>query len=132
MRKVCCLLVLLIEIGGSSGCAKPVQVLRVNSPVPGVFFTIETSYSRGPAAADFTRIYAHLRSNGYSDKVLVLDGQYLQHTKIVWFNSQEVTLCIPEGYTQSFRNYVVLRAGDVSKSIHASIQEHCGSEPSAR
>lgn len=128
MKTICCLIALLIQVSVILGCAKPDHVDRINSPSHGLFFTIETNYAGGPAAADFTRIYAHLEVNGQSDKELVLDGQYLQNTKVLWLNSHEVRLCVSEGYTESFRNYVGLRAGGVSDTIHSHLDQHCSTK----
>lgn len=92
----------------------------------GLFITVETHFGRGAPTADFTRIYAHLEADGRSDRELVLDGEYLQGTKIIWLDPHEVTLCLAEGYTESFRNYVTLHAGGVTQAVHTHIQEHCG------
>ena len=81
---------LLLSFAAISGCGKPDRVDRIDSPNPDLFLTIETSYAAGPAAADFTRIYAQLQAKGQTDKELVLDGQYLQNTKAVWLNSNEI------------------------------------------
>ncbi|HEV3481171.1 MAG TPA: hypothetical protein VGR97_02465 [Candidatus Acidoferrales bacterium] len=121
-----CLLALTIQVFLISGCAKPDRVDRTNSPMAGLFITVETHYGRGAPAADFTRIYAHLEADGKADKELMLDGEYLQGTKLIWLDPHEVTLCVPEGYTESFRNYVTLHAGGVTQTVHAHIQEHCG------
>ena len=117
----------LLMLGIFSGCAKPDRVDRINSPVTGLFITVETRYGRGAIAADFTRVYAHLEANGKSDESLVLDGEYLQDTKVIWLNPHEVTLCIPQGATDSFRNLLTLRAGGVSQTIRTHLQEHCNS-----
>ena len=125
MKSPWCFVALLVELAIIAGCGKPDKVDRINSPNPDVFLTVETNYALGPAAADFTRIYAHLEAKGYSDKELVLDGQYLQNTKVVWLSSNTVMLCISKGYTESFRNYVGLRAGGVSEMIHTHFEEQC-------
>jgi hypothetical protein len=126
MRKLYHPLVLLI-LGICSGCARPARIDRTDSPIAGLFVTVETNYAIGPASADFTRVYAHLEAQGESDKKLVLDGHYLEHTKVIWLNPREITLCMPEGFTDTFRNYVTLRAGGMSQTIHIHIQEHCQS-----
>jgi hypothetical protein len=124
MRNICSLLA-LFAFGISSGCGKADRIDRVNSPESGLFVTVETRYGRGAVSPDFTRIYAHLEGSGQSDKKLLLDGEYLQGTKVVWLKPSEVTLCVPEGYTESFRNYVTLRAGGISQTIHTHFVEHC-------
>jgi hypothetical protein len=108
-----------------SGCSKPDQVDRVDSPLPGLYVTVETHFGPGAIAADFTRIYAHLEAGGQSDKKLLLDGEYLQNTKVVWVSPKEVKLCMPEGFTESFHNYVTLNAGKSSQTIRAHLQEQC-------
>jgi hypothetical protein len=120
-------LLALLMLGICSGCARPARVDRTDSPMTGLFVTVETNYAIGPASADFTRVYAHLEAHGESDKKLVLDGHYLEHTKVIWPNLHEITLCMPEGFTDTFRNYVTLSAGGVTQMIHAHIQEHCQS-----
>jgi hypothetical protein len=125
MKHLYCALWLLALVASLSGCSKPDHIDEVNSPTPGVFFTVETYYGRGPIVPDFTRIYAHLQVNGKSDRKLVLDGDYLQNTKIIWRSPHDVTLCISDGYTDSFRNYVTLQVGKVLDTIHSSLREHC-------
>jgi hypothetical protein len=115
----------LAAIAICSGCAKPDHVDHVESPTAGLFFTVETRYGRGAMSPDVTRVYAHLEANGKSDRQLVLDGEYLEKTKIIWLSSSQVTLCIPDGYTDSFRTYVTLRAGAMSETIRSHLQEHC-------
>jgi len=63
-----------------------------------------------------------------ADKKLVLDGEYLENTQVTWLNPSEVTLCMPNGLTDSFRNYVTLTVGDgASETIRTHLQEHCPS-----
>jgi hypothetical protein len=126
MKNLFRLLALLI-LGIFSGCGRPDRVDRINSPMAGLFVTVETHYGLGPTVADFTRVYAHLEANGQSDKKLLLDGEYLQNVKVVWVSPNEVTLCMREGYTESFRNNVTLRAGGMSQTIHTHIEERCQS-----
>ena len=126
MRSGCFIVALLAEVALCSGCARPDHVDRIESPWgEGVFFTVETHHGRGPLSSDFTRVYAHLESNGKSDRKLVLDGEYLENTKVSWHSSYDVTLCVPDGYTDSFRTYVTLDSGGVSKTIHSHLQEQC-------
>ncbi len=125
MKNLCLFLVLLMQLTLISGCGKH-QIDRVSSPDPEVFLTVETSYALGPATSDFTKIYAHLEAKGRSDKELILDGQYLDKTKFVWESPSELTVCIADGgFTESFRNYITLRAGGISETIHSRLQERC-------
>ncbi len=125
-------LVLLIQVGIFAGCAdivRPDNVQRFDSPVAGLFFTVETWYGHGAVSPDFTRVYAHLEAKGKTDRELVLDGEYLEETKVIWLSPTEVALCLDksykEGYTDHFRTYVTLDAGGVSRTIHTHFQEHC-------
>jgi hypothetical protein len=112
-----------------SGCSGPDHVTTVNSPTPGVFFTVETSYRHGPISSDYTRIYAHLMRNGDKDRKLVLSGEYLEGTRIIWVDPGDVVLCMPEGdtFTDSFHNVVTLIAGNVSETIRNHLREDCKS-----
>lgn len=132
MRNLYRLLVLLIAVGVFAGCAliaHPDRVQRFDSPVAGLFFTVETWYGRGAIAPDFTRVYAHVEANGKTDRELVLDGEYLEKTKVIWLSPAEVTLCVEttyqEGYTDHFRSYVTLSVGGVAKTIHSHYQGRC-------
>jgi len=110
------------------GCAKPNRVETVNSPTNGVFYTVET-FGNGPLVSDFTRVYAHLERRGKSDKKLVIDGDYLEFSKITWNDPHDVTLCMKGGITNTFRNEVTLIVGDRpedSETIHSHLDEHCG------
>jgi len=132
MRNLYRLLVLLIAVGIFAGCALIAHsdsVQRFDSPVAGLFFTVETWYGHGAISPDFTRVYAHLEANGKTDRELVLDGEYLEETKVIWLSPSEVTLCVEttykEGYTDHFRSYVTLSAGGVAKTIHSHYQGRC-------
>ena len=128
MKTSAFLAMLLVQTGLLTGCAKPDRVARVNSPMGGVFLTVETRHGQGAISNDFTRIYAHFESEGKSDKELLLDGEYLEDTKVVWLNPSEVTFCVPSGSpTDHFANNVTLHAGDESWRIHSRLQEHCNS-----
>lgn len=118
-----CLLALLML--GNPGCGKPDEVNRFDSPTTGLFVTVETNSSIGPASADFTRIFVHLDIHGESAKELILDGHYLQHTTVIWLNPHEVTLCVPEGFTNTFRNHITLHADGITQTIQVHIREHC-------
>lgn len=121
-------LVLILLAGGVfSGCAfKPDHVDRVGSPLPGLFATVETHYGRGAPAPDVTRVYVHLEADGKADKKLVLDGEYLEKTKVIWLNSHEVILCISDAYSyiDSFHNSVYFGAGK-GRLIRVHLQEDC-------
>lgn len=119
---VCVLLWLLMSL---LACAKPDRVVRVNSADQGVFFTVETVHGQGAISNDFTRIYAHLENGNKSDQELVLDGEYLEETKITWLNPGEVTLCVPDGSTDTFRNLVTLSAGGRSQTVRTHLRENC-------
>jgi hypothetical protein len=119
---------LLLQAVLFTGCANPDRVVKVNSPMGGVFLTVETWHGQGASSNDFTRIYAHFESKGKSDKELLLDGEYLEDTKVVWLNPSEITFCVPSGSpTDHFANNVTLNAGNESWRIHSLLQEHCNS-----
>lgn len=110
------------------GCAKPDHVTTVKSPTEGVFYTVETFNGHGAADSDFTRVYAHLERNGKSDKKLVVDGGYLEISKIIWTGPHDVTLCKQAGITNSFRSDVTLISGDTSETIHNHLRELCNAQ----
>lgn len=119
---LCTMLYLVVSL---TGCAKPDHVETIKSPVDGLFYTVETYNGHGPADADFTRVYAHLERNGRSDKQLVVDGGYLELSKITWVSPHDVTLCMKAGVTNSFRNEVTLSLDDTSITINNHLQERC-------
>ncbi len=108
-----------------AACAKPDAAIRVNSPAPGVFMTVETYHGHGAIDDDYTWIYAHLVADGNSDRRLVLAGEYLESTTVTWASDSEVTLCIPEGYTDRYSNYVTLEAGKAWLTIRSHLHEDC-------
>ncbi len=79
---------------------------------------METFNGHGAADSDFTRVYAHLERNGKSDRKLVVDGGYLEISKITWTGPHDVTLCKQAGTTNSFRSDVTLISGDTAETIH--------------
>ena len=112
-----------------SGCSKPDQVTTVTSPMQGVFYTVELFKTAGPTS-DFTRVYAHFERAGKAEKMLVLDGENLTVTKIIWNNPHDATLCLDGGITNTFRSEVTLIVGDApdaSETIYNHLGEHCGS-----
>jgi hypothetical protein len=128
VKKHICLAPLSLLVICIAGCAKPDRVVTIKSPFDGVFYTVETFNGHGPADSDFTRVYAHLQHGGKKDKQLVVDGTYLEFSKVVWDGPRDVTLCLKEGgITNSFRNEVTLFAGENSETIHNHLQEHCDS-----
>ena len=127
MKRHCLFATSLLPVLFTLGCAKPDRVTRVSSPLEGVFYTVETFYGHGAADSDFTRVYAHLERNGKSDRKLVVDGTYLELSKILWSSPHDVTLCVASGTTDSFRSQVTLIAGGASETIHNHLQELAGS-----
>jgi hypothetical protein len=103
-------------------CAKPNAVRVFNSPTNGVFYTVETYYGHGPSS-DTTRVYASLGHGG--EKMLVLEGENLTVTKVMWEGQHAATLCLDGGITGTFRNEVTLISGTASETIHNRLQEHC-------
>jgi len=125
MKRWCLLIALYLTVSFISGCAKPDHVTTVKSPTEGVFYTVETFNGHGAADSDFTRVYAHLERNGESDKKLVVDGGYLEISKITWASPHDVTLCLQAGVTDSFRSEVTLMVGDISVTLHNHLREDC-------
>jgi len=112
-----------------SGCSKPDGVTTVNSPTKGLFYTVETFKNGGPTS-DATRVFAHLERNGKGKKLLVLDGENLTVTKIIWSNPHDATFCLDGGITNTFRNEITLIVGDTpddSETVYNHLREHCGS-----
>jgi hypothetical protein len=125
MKKSLFVPLLLLQIGLLSACAKPDRITRVNSPAQGIYFTVETWHGHGAIDNDFTRIYAHVENGNRSGRELVLSGEYLQDTKITWLNPDEATLCIPNGFTDTFRSSVTIEAGGRSETIRSHLRDHC-------
>ena len=61
--------------------------------------------------------------------MLVLEGGNLTVPKIIWYSPTDVTLCLEDGDTQTFRNYATLFACDKSITVHHRLDEDCGSAP---
>ena len=115
-----------LQLGLLTGCAKPAQITTMKSSTPEIFYTVETYNGHGAVVADSTDVYAHLERNGKVDKKLVLGGEYLLITKAIWHSPTEVTLCMPDGLTRSFRNQVTL---DVNDGSSVTIRTHLQEEP---
>jgi hypothetical protein len=133
MKKSSIFVSLYLTVTCFTGCAKPDHVTTTNSPIKGVFYTVEVFKAGGPTS-DTTRVYAHLERNGKTKKMLVLDGGNLTVAKITWNNPHDVTLCLAGGITDTFRNEVTLIVGDGpddSETIYNHLQEHCNASPTA-
>ena len=124
-RTRCLVTTLCVALSLALGCARPDHVESIKGPVEGVFYTVETFYGHGAIASDFTRVYAHLERNGKSDRQLVIDGEYLEFSKIIWVGPHDVTLCMKGGFADSFRTQVTLTVGNASETIHNHLEEHC-------
>jgi hypothetical protein len=116
------LLYFLLQMIFTVGCTKPSKIVRIDSPTPGLFYTVETYDGRGPLASDFTRVYANLERGGRKETELVLDGEYLQVEDAVWTSPTDVVLRI-SGNTNSYHNFVVLVSAKPSITIHTSLRQ---------
>jgi hypothetical protein len=121
----CFVAALSATLSFAPGCARPDHVESIKGPVEGVFYTVETFHGRGAIDSDFTRVYAHLERNGKSDRQLVVDGSYLEFSRIIWASPHDVTLCMKAGLTNSFRTEVTLIVGNAAETIHNHLEEHC-------
>ena len=100
----------------------------IKSPIKGLFHTVETYYGHGPMDSDFTRVYAHLERDAKSDKELVLDGEYLEGSTIIWNDPHNATICLKNGITDIFHNEIVFATGNSSETLYYHLQEQCDSK----
>lgn len=110
------------------GCARPDKVAISRSPTEGVFLTVETFEGHGPVSSEVTRVYAHFERHGKAKKILVLEGDNLTVSKILWVAPNADTLCLDGGITDIFRNQVTLILGDSredAETIYSHLDEHC-------
>ncbi|MGH9542538.1 MAG: hypothetical protein ACRD2H_11725 [Terriglobales bacterium] len=112
-----------------SGCARPGKVETFRSPTAGVFVTVETyDGGPGPLGSNIIKIYAHFEHLGKSKRMLVLDGDGLIVSKIIWNTPHDDTICLGDGITDTFHNRVTLILGDnqeESETIRNHLDEHC-------
>jgi hypothetical protein len=90
-----------------------------------MFYTVETFYGHGALESDYTRVYAHLRRDQSSERILVLSGGYLELRKVVWTSPHEDTFCLGAGRTDTFRNEVTLIIGNESETVRNHLDERC-------
>jgi hypothetical protein len=109
----------------TAACSKPDIVTKYVSPTEGVYYTVETFKGHGAIDNDYAWVYAHFENGGKSDKEVVMSGEYLEISKIIWNNPRDATLCYSASATNDFRSMVVLRAGGVSVTIHNHLREGC-------
>ncbi len=65
-----------------------------------------------------------MERSGQSDKALVLSGTYVTVSKVEWINSTENVIFMENGgFTSTFQNQVTLRAGGITETYHAYLQE---------
>jgi len=120
--KLTAISLLLIFVACSK--SKPDQIATIKSPTDGVFYTVETFEGHGAIDNDYTRVYLHMERSGESAKALVLSGTYVTVSKVAWINATENTIYIDGGFTSTFCNQVTLRAGGVTETFHAYLQEN--------
>jgi hypothetical protein len=101
--------------------------MTIASPRDEVFYTVE-SFALNGSVADDTKVYAHSEYDGKSDEELVLEGKNMELSKIVWNAPDDVTLCLKQGITGTFRSKVILivrGTPEAFKYIDNHLQEHC-------
>ena len=118
---------IFLQIGILVGCYKPDKITTIKSPDEEILFTIETETGHGAISSDYTTVYARVARNGKANKIDVLSGENLEITKIVWTEPDEATVCLVDGITVIFRNYVTLKINDrSSRTIRTHLQENPG------
>ncbi len=115
---------------GMAGCARPDRVETFKSPTAGIYLTVDTyNGGPGPLGSDYTRVFAHFERQGKSARALVLGGDSLTVSRIIWDSPDDDTLCInSDSFTDSFSNQVTLIVGNSlrdSVTIHSRLREHC-------
>jgi hypothetical protein len=119
------LIVLLIET--ISGCHKPDTVTTIKTSDKELSFTVETDVGRGAISSDYTDVYAVVVRGAKADKKQILGGENLKIAKIVLLDPDNATVCLTDGITVHFRNYVTLSVGDgASRTIRTHLQEESG------
>lgn len=119
-------LALLVCFASVIGCrSRPTRVVRFNGPSPNLFYTVEAWEQGGAISSDFTRVFAHFEQNGKSDRVMFLDGAYLQLSSVRWTGANEATICIAEGRVNSFKETVTLKADGVSHAVRNLLDPKC-------
>jgi hypothetical protein len=112
-----------------SGCARPERVKTFSSPRAEIFLTVETyGGGPGPLGSDVTKVYAHFERYGKSRRVLVMEGDSLTISNIIWNTPHDDTICLDGGITDTFHNQVTLILGngqEDSETIHNHLDEHC-------
>ena len=129
MRKLKLATMLLLLSIVVPGCSRPAKVNTFKSPTPDVFFTVETyDGGPGPLGSDVTKVYAHFERHRKSTRMLVLEGDSLTVSKIIWNTPNADTICLDGGTTDMFHNQVTLILGDSqedSETIRNHLDEHC-------
>jgi hypothetical protein len=121
MMRPCHTIILCLLVNVISACANDERIKTINSPVDGVFYTVETTDA-------YTRVYARSERDGKFDKQLVLEGNRLQLSKVIWNTPYDVTLCLERGTTESFHSQVILIVGGSAGAfeiIKNHLEEHC-------
>jgi hypothetical protein len=106
-------------------CAKPILVKVVNSPTPSVFLTFETYRGLGAVSADDMRLYAHFTQNGNRDEKLILEGENLSVSKLIWTGPRSLVICLSGGITYRFSNEVTLAIGDSDRKVYSDFRQDC-------
>ena len=110
----------------ASACTgPPAKVTTIKSPTDGVFYTMETWTGEGAIVNDHTEVYAHFERRGRFEKQLVLEGENIDDTRIVWISGDVARVCLYGGVTTLFHNEVTLRAGDASITLHNQLRDDC-------
>ncbi len=111
-----------------AGCStKPDHVTTIKSPTNGFYYTVETYLAKGgPPSPGDTLVYANLHRDGELARMLVLEGEELTVTRVIWNGPYEATICMDGGDTDTFRNHVTLNLAGASENVDTHLDDDCG------
>jgi len=108
-----------------SGCSKPDEVRTIKSPEADLYLTVETNHGSGAISSDFTRLYAHLGEGDGAARELVLDGDDLAVSKVIWREHGDMIVCLSGGFTNTFHNEVAIGGPENHRTLHVSLAKGC-------
>ena len=117
----CSLAILVLVI--AAGCSRPDQITIFDSPVKGIYYTVE-DYSPVSGSAT-SRVYAHFGRTGKAATRLVLEGEKLTIRRVTWTSQDHVTLCVDGGTSTTFHDEITLSSEDNSITLYNKLKEHC-------
>jgi hypothetical protein len=104
---------------------RPGRVDTFNSPDDEASIIVEMYDGQGAISSNYANVYLMARHENKSSRLLILSGEYLVLSNVIWINNSEVYLCMSAGSTATFRNEATITIRNWPRTVRSHLLEHC-------